>query len=121
MAELTLEKDSASVETSVLLEQVQALEAAAKLQQTQCESLQQSQAQLEERVAQEAAARGQAESEKASVENLLSEREAALQELETRLEQERISREELEESLLDTQELVACMEHKLEESHKLHR
>ncbi len=32
-----------------------------------------------------------------------------------------MSREELEESLLDTQELVTCMEHKLEEYHKMHR
>ena len=76
---------------------------------------------LHQQLDQGAAAHALLEKDKAVLEQQLGEREVAVQELESRLEEGRIRREELEESLLDTQELVTCMEHKLEEAHKLHR
>lgn len=104
---LKREKEIAAAEKTVLLGQVSALQSAASLHQEQAEELQTRAA--------------EAASERAVLESQAAEREVAVQQLEARLEEERMGREELEETLLDTQELVACMEHKLEESHQLHR
>jgi len=58
---------------------------------------------------------------KSSLEETLSKKDDLNGDLQAKLDELKMSREEIEESLLDTQELVTCMETKLEEAYSQHR
>lgn len=59
--------------------------------------------------------------ENSSLEEIAAKKDTEISTLKAETEELKVNREEIEESLLDTQELVACMETKLDDAYKLHK